>query len=137
MTPHFSLAELIHTSTGLNNTPNNEQLSHLKTLANGLESVRDLLGRPIRISSAFRSKEVNLAVGGAANSAHLLGYAADITVSGLTNNEICKAIVKAGIKFDQLIDECSKGGQWVHISFDPQMRGEWLIFSNGRYEAHK
>lgn len=137
MTPHFSLAELTTTSTGLNNTPNEEQLSHLKALANGLESIRDLLGKPIHINSAFRSKEVNIAVGGSDNSAHLLGYAADITVNGLTNNEICKAIVRAGIKFDQLIDECSKGGQWVHISLDPKMRNQWLIFSNGKYEVHK
>lgn len=137
MTPHFSLDELIKTSTGLKNTPNDSELSNLKTLANGLESIRYAIGKPIHINSAFRSKDVNMAVGGAPNSAHLLGYAADIKIIGMTNDEICKSIVRAGIKFDQMIDECSKGGQWVHISFDPTMRGQWLVFSNGKYEVHK
>lgn len=137
LSPHFSLAELTVTHENLDNTPNPAQIAHLRVLASGLELVRKALGKPMRITSGFRSKEVNAAIGGAVNSAHLSGIAADFVVEGMTNKEICPALIKAGIKFDQVIDEDRNGSQWVHVSFDPSMRQQYLIFNNGTYEAHK
>lgn len=137
LTQHFSLEELTHTGTGIENTPNDQQIENLKKLAQLLEQIRIIVGRPIIINSAFRSKDVNIAAGGKKTSAHLDGYAADIRISGMTNIQICKAIYEAGIKFDQMIDENSKGGQWVHISCAPTMRQQWLIFMNGNYEVSK
>lgn len=137
LTDHFSLVELTCTDTGLPNNPLPHEIDNLKELAKGLESVRKLFNKPIDVSSGFRSAAANKAVGGAYNSAHLSGYAADITIQGLTNKEICEEIVKSDIQFDQLIDEDKNGRQWVHISFDPQLRGQWLVFSNGQYETHK
>lgn len=134
---HFSLAELTATNTGLRNDPDNSIIDNISVMAKGLEKVREIWGKPVTVSSGYRSPAVNSAVGGANNSAHLTGYAADITIPGLTNKQICQGIVRAGIKFDQLIDENKGGRQWVHISFDPKMRGEWLIFSNGKYEVHQ
>ena len=134
MSEHFSYDELTKTSTGLDNIPNESELANLNVLANGLELVRAAIGKPININSAFRSEAVNKAIGGAANSAHLLGYAADITINGMTNESICNAIYKAGIQFDQMIDE-NKDSQWVHISFDPKHRMKWLKFADGQYKT--
>lgn len=137
LSDHFTLEEMTVTGTGLDNSPSELQLENIKSLCAGLEAIRNVLQKPIKVSSGFRSKAVNSAVGGVDSSAHVFGYAADFTVARMTNKEICEAIVKAGIKFDQLIDESKGGRQWVHISFDPRLRQQWLIFSNGKYEIHK
>ena len=136
LSKNFSLAELTKTDTGLDNTPSIGQLSRLKNTANNLEVIRAALGRPIICDSTFRSLAVNTKVGGAKNSAHLDGDASDIRVPGLTNKDICSIIIKLGIKFDQLIDENKHGVQWVHISFAPALRQQYLVFNDGKYEVH-
>lgn len=136
LTPHFSLAELTHTSTGLDNTPNAEEEARLETLAAFMEKVRAILGsHPISVDSAFRSEAVNNAVGGVSNSAHRLGYACDFVCPDYGSPyEVCLALdaaQKAGkIEFDQLIQE----GTWTHISRDPQLRGQRLTKVDGGYE---
>jgi zinc D-Ala-D-Ala carboxypeptidase len=133
LSPHFTLAELTTTTTGLDNTPNAAETEVLRTLAAFLEKVRTVLGnRAITINSAFRSKAVNDAVGGVSNSAHRLGYACDFVCPSFgTPYEICRALdaaEKAGkIKFDQLIQE----GTWVHVSRDPKLRGQRLTLAPG------
>ena len=84
LSPNFKLDELIWSDTaqrlGIDNRPDARITSHLVALAAGLEQVRVLLGnRPIRINSGYRCPALNRAVGGAASSAHMLGYAADFT----------------------------------------------------------
>lgn len=117
LTIHFALAELTHSQTadrrGIDNTPTDEIVENLMSLAQTLERVRVLLGsRPIVISSGYRSPDLNRAVGGARNSAHLYGLAADFICPGYgTPLQICKAIAASGIDFDQLIQE----GTWVHL----------------------
>lgn len=133
LTAHFSLAELTRTDTGLPNNPNAAEIATLHTLALFLEKVRTILGNhPIAIDSAFRSEEVNEAVGGVPNSAHRLCFAADFTCDAFgTPYEIACAIdaaAKAGeIDFDQVIQE----GTWVHISRDPRLRGQRLTHVGG------
>jgi zinc D-Ala-D-Ala carboxypeptidase len=131
LSPHFTLSEMTVTSTGLNNQPTPAHLANLKVAAAGMEKVRAALGKPILVNSAYRSAAVNRKVGGVPASAHCQGYAVDFRVSGMTPLEICRALVKAGIKFDQLIEE----GTWTHISFDPRMRGQVLTMRNGKYFA--
>jgi putative chitinase len=100
-------------------------------LADGLEQVRAVLGVPVNVSSGYRCAPLNNAIGGASNSAHVKGYAADFTAAQFgTPRDIALKIYDSGIKFDQLILE----GRWVHISFDERMRGEVLTaeFVNGR-----
>ena len=125
------------TNTGLPNTPDSGQIGALIVLCQNLEKIRLVLKKPIIVNSAFRSADVNIAVGGAKNSAHKTGYAADIVVRGMNNKQICEEIIKSGIKFDQLIDENKNGSQWIHISFDPAMRGQYLVYSNGQYKVHE
>jgi zinc D-Ala-D-Ala carboxypeptidase len=140
ITPNFTLKELTITNTGLDNTPNESQLKSLELLSTNLEDVRVALGnKPLLISSAFRSKAVNKAVGGSTNppSAHTFGYAADFQVKGLAVKEICDLIDEAGVRYDQMIEEYHKGTTWVHISFDPRLRQQRLLFKDGKYTRVK
>lgn len=128
LTDHFSIAELsasiIADRAGINNTPPDSLMPHLFVLAVGLEQIRKLLGgHPIKINSAYRCEALNTEIGGAKNSAHLDGYAADFTCSVFGSpRDICMAVVASGIQFDQIIDE----GTWVHVSFAPAMRRDVL-----------
>ena len=130
LTPHFSLEELTESSTaqrlGIVNSPSDEIVVNLQTLAEGLEKVRALLpiqNIPIHIDSGYRCPALNTAVRGAKDSAHMTGYAADfICRMAGTPLEIVQNIAASDLQFDQLIQE----GTWVHISFDPRMRRQVL-----------
>lgn len=115
LSPHFSLAELVAsqvaTRKGIDNTPAPAIVANLTRLAALLEQVRALVGAPIAISSGYRSPALNKAVGGAANSAHVLGLAADISTAKLAPKVLALLIRQSDIAFDQLIYE----GTWVHI----------------------
>lgn len=136
LTEHFTLDELIFSEfaarRGIDNQPSGAVLESLRMLANGLERVRAVLNVPIHISSGYRCGPLNLAIGGARNSAHVTGFAADFIAPKFGSPlEVCKQIAASAIDFDQLIHE---GGRWVHISFAPTMRREVLTatFVNGR-----
>ena len=121
LTANFSLEEFTDSQTaarnGLNNIPKEGTAprKNLKDTADTMENVRAILGHPVLISSGYRSPAVNKAVGGASNSAHTHGLAADFTCPGFgTPLQICKALephmVELGI--DQLIHEYAT---WVHL----------------------
>jgi len=129
MTEHFTLEELTFTNhREFDNTPNEVQKYQLNRLANFLESVRALLGKPILIDSAFRSLAVNRAVGSSDKSQHRRGCAADFRVPGMTPNEVVSAIIKSGLPYDQVIREFDR---WTHVSIpnteDAAPRGMALI----------
>ena len=66
------------------------------------------------ITSGFRCPKVNFLCGGAINSNHLSGRAADFHVGGMTAQEVIDFILKLGIEFDELGNEYNK---WVHIAY--------------------
>ena len=117
LSKNFSLAELTHSDIaqrkGWDNSPPTQCYENLIRLANLLEQVRFLLGKPILINSAYRSKLVNDSVGSKDSSQHRLGCAADIRVGGMTPEEVARTIKNSDIQFDQLIKEFDS---WVHIS---------------------
>jgi hypothetical protein len=115
LTEHFTLEELTHTDhRQFDNTPNDEELANLQRLAEFLERVKMVLrGKPIMINSAFRSKQVNDAVGSKDTSQHRVGCAADIRVPGMKPNEVVQAIMASGLEYDQIIREFDS---WTHIS---------------------
>lgn len=121
MTPHFTLAELTHTDhREFDNIPNEAELANLKRLAEFLEDIkRTLGGKPIMVNSAFRSKQVNDAVGSKDSSQHRIGCAADFRVPSMTPDEVVKAIIAANLPFDQVIREFDR---WTHISI-PNVAG--------------
>jgi hypothetical protein len=115
LTPHFSLEELTVTDhREFDNIPNSSEINNLKRLAEMLEEVKALLGgKPIIVNSAFRSKQVNDAVGSKDTSQHRVGCAADIRVPGVTPDEVVKAVIASGIAYDQIIREFNS---WTHVS---------------------
>jgi hypothetical protein len=86
---------------------------NLRRLAKFLEEVRALMGKPLRINSAYRSPEVNALVKGSRTSQHCKGCAADIRVPGMTPDQVVRAIVASDLQFDQVIREFDS---WTHIS---------------------
>lgn len=131
MFKYFTLEELFHSdkavSMGLDNDPRNilsvENSEIIITnitrlVVEVLDPARELLGKPISVSSGYRSEKLNKAVGGANTSQHLLGEAADITCY---NNKYLFDIIKQNLIFDQLILEEStingKKVEWVHVSY--------------------
>ena len=115
LTPHFTLEELTHTDhRQYENTPNEAELANLKRLAAFLEEVKTALGgRPVMVNSAFRSKQVNDAVGSKDTSQHRIGCAVDFRVPQLTPDQVVKAIIASGLPFDQVIREFDR---WTHLS---------------------
>ena len=115
LTEHFTLEELTHTDhRELDNNPSEYEKANLMRLAEFLELVKKTLGdKPIMVSSAFRSKAVNEAVGSEDTSQHRLGCAADLRVPGMTPDEVVKAIIGSDLQYDQIIREFDR---WTHIS---------------------
>ena len=118
LSEHFTLEELTASETaarnGWDNSPNLNELSNLKRLAEFLEQVKTVVGgKPVMINSAFRAKLVNDAVGSKDSSQHRIGCAADIRVPGMTPDEVVKAVMAADIGYDQVIREFDR---WTHIS---------------------
>lgn len=122
LSDHFTYDELTHTDhRQFDNTPTAFELANLTRLAAFLEQVKAALGgKPVMINSAFRSKQVNDAVGSKDTSQHRIGCAADIRVPGMTPDEVCKTIIASGLPYDQIIREFynpdTKSGGWTHIS---------------------
>jgi hypothetical protein len=115
LSEHFSLEELTHTDhREYDNTPNDAELENLKRLAEFLEEVKQTLGgRPIMVNSAFRSKQVNDAVGSRDSSQHRIGCAVDFRVPELTPDQVVRAIIASSLAYDQVIREFDR---WTHIS---------------------
>lgn len=122
LTENFTLEELTHTDhREFDNTPNATERANLVRLAGFLERVKTALGgKPVMVNSAFRSKQVNDAVGSKDTSQHRLGCAADIRVPSLTPDQVVKAIMAAKLPFDQLIREFDR---WTHISVTNTLNG--------------
>ena len=109
ITPHFSLEELTASDMadrmGLDNSPGEAEVRNLSSLCvNILEPIRENYGIPFSPSSCFRSSTLNDIVGGASNSQHVDGCAADIEISGVDNLELARWI-EVNLSYDQLILE--------------------------------
>jgi uncharacterized protein YcbK (DUF882 family) len=122
LTKHFTFEELTHTDhREFDNTPNDAELENIKRMAEFLEEVKTVLGgKPIMVNSAFRSKQVNDAVGSKDTSQHRIGCAADIRVPAMTPDQVVRAVIASGIGYDQIIREFDR---WTHISIPNQEGG--------------
>lgn len=89
-----------------------EVLENVKELAFNLQVLRDFLGEPLRINSAYRSEAHNRAVGGSSKSQHLLGKASDLRVKGLDSEDLYHII-------ESLINDgkMKEGGLGLYNSF--------------------
>lgn len=121
LSPNFTLAELTVSNTAIRrnyteqfNPPANV-VSALSALCNHLlQPLREKAGASIKITSGYRCERTNRAIGGAKTSQHMDGQAADLTIEGMTVEEAYQFIRKAGLPFDQIIQEFDA---WVHVSY--------------------
>jgi zinc D-Ala-D-Ala carboxypeptidase len=118
LTDHFALEEFLHSETGerlgIDNTPDARISANLMRTAHLMERVRVLLGKPITITSGYRGPALNKAIGGAVNSAHMEGLAADFICPAYgTPYDVCDLLESQMEEFgvDQLIFEHT----WTHI----------------------
>ena len=120
LTPNFTLEEFVQSETaammGIDNTPTPEALANLELLAGVMEQIREILGaKPITITSGYRCYDLNVACGGADNSAHLYGLAADFVCPEFgTSLDVCVTLephVQA-LGIDQLLYEYEG---WTHM----------------------
>lgn len=145
LTKNFSLGELTDSSTarekGIANDPTIKEIERLKELTETLlQPCREAMG-VIEITSGFRSKALNLAIGGSTSSAHMLGYAADVQPSHCTHESLMHFFKKSKLKFDQIILEFGKREErkdddWVHIGLKNaagEQRRQFLVMRNGKY----
>lgn len=134
MGKYFAVKELCNSNTAkvkrINNNPNEEQKRNLELLIeNILDPLREAFGKPINVSSGFRSKDLNRAVGGTVTSQHTMGQAADIYCTNkLDNKKLFDLAQSLELPYDQLIYE--KGNDnypdWVHVSYSPRNRRQVL-----------
>ena len=147
LSQHFTLGEMTKTSvkTKDGNIPSHVHVENLRRLCRWLERLRQRYNQmsneqlvmsnydysaagkeePIIINSAYRSPQVNKAVGGAATSNHLTGCAADIRCEGI-EQAIRYAFILLDIgdesqeDFDELLIEQSAKSIWVHFAVRPE-----------------
>ena len=121
LSTHFSLAEMCDSASavklGINNYPQeDEYLASLKYICvNILEPVRARYGAPIKVTSGYRCKQLNDAIGGAANSQHCSGQAVDIMGQSPLDTVLIYVYLRC-TNFDQLIFEQRGNVTWVHVS---------------------
>ena len=138
---HFSLSEVTFSETAIRNSidnnPPDEILPNIQRMANFMEQVRFVLnGRPINITSWYRSPEVNSIIGGSKSSAHMKGLACDFVCPSLGDPlRVAQEIAQSNLDFDQCILEGAKGGKWVHIGLNEGNRRQLLtaFFPGPRY----
>jgi hypothetical protein len=103
---------------GIPNQPGPAETECLRALcAAVLDPLREAIGRPIRVNSGYRSAALNRRIGGAVNSQHAQGKAADIQAPGMTVLALFQTVIRLGLPFDQLIYEAQNAtAKWVHVS---------------------
>lgn len=119
---HISYKEATESSTArqflIKNVPNECQLANMKLVAEKVfEPLRAFMGQPIRVTSFFRSRKLNIKIGGSATSQHCEGKAIDLDTDG--RNKEMFDYIKDNLEFDQLIWEhgTDTNPEWVHVSF--------------------
>lgn len=119
---YFRLEEFLSSSTArqksIENLPSWVVVERLKELALFLDGLREAWGSGINVTSGFRNKALNAAVGGVADSLHLKGWAADLQPTNGNMKEFKKFVVNwlKDKDFDEaIIEKNKKGVEWIHI----------------------
>lgn len=144
LSPHFTLAEMVRTShRSVDNWPPRNVIEKLQELAQTLlEPIREKFGA-LYVTSGYRCPTLNVAIGGATDSAHLYGCAADLVPASASLEEVMRWVAKdSGLPFDQAIIERSSTAEWLHIGMlrphhEKAPRREALRFDRGVYTPWK
>ena len=138
LSEHFTLGEMTRSGSHpeVYNIPSHEAIANLTNLTKWLEILRKTRGEPIVINSGYRSPQLNRKIGGAANSNHLTGCAADIRTSGM-EQAICYAAIlinyakESQQDFDELLIEKNRyGAIWLHFAVRPRDNRNKVNFIN-------
>lgn len=123
LTKNFSLIELTSSETavrkGIDNTPTQLVVTNLKELCeNVMQPLRDWYGKPINITSGYRSPKLNKAIGGSTTSEHCFGQAIDFTLPVEDYKPVFE-FIRTKLEYSQLIWEMGNdtAPQWIHVSF--------------------
>ena len=128
LSKNFTLQELTRTSRESLQNVNIEQatndlavLQNLTDLAvKILQPIRDFYGKPVKVTSGYRSKALNIAVGGSQTSQHSHGEAADIQIEGISVDKLFEDLKSGKVvpldNIGQVIKEKVGGAEWIHIS---------------------
>ena len=126
LSKNLSLLEVTKSITakrlGIDNTPDDWVTENLKQIAeNVFQPLRNHFGRPIYVSSGYRSADLNTAIGGSLRSQHVEGRALDLDadVFGRITNSKIFDYIRENLTFDQLIWEFGDedNPDWVHVSY--------------------
>ena len=122
LSKNLALTEMLRSESakrrGISNKATKEHIENMKILAEKVfQPIRDHFKVPIRISSGYRSRELNAIIGGSQTSQHSEGKAMDVDMDGtkITNKQIFD-FIRQNLEFDQLINEFDYS--WVHVSFN-------------------
>ena len=144
LSENFTLSEMTKSQTAIrkniDNTPTDEHIENLKYVAdNLLQPIRDHFGKPVTVSSGYRSVDLCEAIGSSSKSQHAKGEAADFEIGGIDNKEL-GLWIQDNIEYDQLILEFYNDGDpnsgWIHCSMvkdrEPRKSTLKAIKNNGQ-----
>jgi hypothetical protein len=126
LSKNLSLAEVTKSATaikrGIANEPTETHLENLKAIAENIfQPLREEFMCPIAVTSGYRSRELNDAIGGSSRSQHCYGEALDLDadVYGVITNADIFHYIEDNLMFDQLIWEFGTDEEpaWVHVSY--------------------
>jgi hypothetical protein len=143
LSEHLNLSEVTKSDTakrlGIDNNPTPEHLANLKLIAENIfEPIRKHFGKPIFLSSGYRSKALNSAVpGSSSTSQHCSGEALDLDQDGKqtgVTNKMVFDYIKNNLNFDQLIWEfgTDSNPDWVHVSWESTGKQRKMILKATR-----
>lgn len=122
----FTLEELIHTDSTSqeNNIPSWDCIVRLMALCRYvLDPIREKYGKPIIVTSGYRSRFLNELVGGVSTSQHRFGLAADLVCDD--PKALFDLIAESDLPFDQLIYYQKR--KFVHVSYSPTYRHSVIV----------
>ena len=123
--PNFTWRELFRSATAeskrINNTTNDSGIiASLNYLAEKiLQPARNHFGKPMRITSGYRSPALNKAIGGSATSFHSHGCAVDCEIPGIPNMDLFTFFYRQGLATELIAEECAvndPNAGWIHVA---------------------
>lgn len=131
LTKNFTLDHLTYSDTalrkGIENVPNEQQIANLKRLAQVVLEPMLAQFPHMVVTNAFRTEELNEAIGGSKTSEHMNGNAADVVVPGVSFHDVAEWAADNIKVFDQVIKEW----KWTHVGLRDVPRHQRMTAEKG------